>query len=356
MLTTRQKTILKAIVRQYTQTGQPVGSKVLTKHLPMKVSSATVRNEMAVLEKQGLITKEHSSSGRLPSKKGYRYYVDHLLDPNAVTENDLIVIKNSLGGGVQKLDKIVAHSADLLSQLTSYTTFTLKPEHQNVHLSGFRVVPLGNQKVLAILVTDSGDVESQAFTIPRDTNPEALEEVIRLMNDQLVGLPITEVSKRLKADIPARITKYLHSPEGFLEMFDSVLSSVAHEHFFVGGRLNLLDFSGSRDPDTLHALYRLLDQSDSLTSLIEPHRSEQEDDDESNPITVRIGDEITDNKLLKDYSLITATYDVDQYGKGIIAVLGPTRMPYSRTIGLVEAFRGQLTKRLLDYYHDLYDS
>lgn len=353
MLTTRQQTILKAIVRQYTETGQPVGSKVLTKHLPMKVSSATVRNEMAVLEHAGLIKKEHSSSGRLPSKKGYRYYVDHLLDPNAVTENDLIVIKNSLGGETQKLDKIVAHSADLLSQLTSYTTFTLKPEQRHVHLSGFRVVPLGNQKVLAILVTDSGDVESQAFTIPRDTNREALEEVIRLMNDQLVGLPITEVSKRLKTDIPAQITKYLQSPEGFLEMFDSVLSDVAHEHFFVGGRLNLLGFSGSRDPDTLQALYRLLDQSDSLTSLIEPHQTE---DDDKNPITVKIGDEITDNKLLKDYSLITATYDVDQYGKGIIAVLGPTRMPYSRTIGLVQAFRGQLTKRLLDYYHDLYDS
>lgn len=353
MLTKRQQTILKAIVRQYTETGQPVGSKVLTKHLPMKVSSATVRNEMAVLEHAGLITKEHSSSGRLPSKEGYRYYVDHLLDPNAVTENDLIVIRNSLDGETQKLDKIVAHSADLLSQLTSFTTFTLKPEQRHVHLSGFRVVPLGNQKILIILVTDSGDVESQAFTIPRGTNPETLEEVIRLMNDQLIGLPIAEVAKRLQTDIPARVTKYLHSPEGFLDMFDSVLSDVAHEHFFVGGRLNLLDFSGSTDPDTLQAIYRLLDQSDSLTSLIEPKQSEEDSD---NPITVRIGDEITDNKLLNDYSLITATYDVDQYGKGIIAVLGPTRMPYSRTIGLVDAFRAQLTKRLLEYYHRLYDS
>ena len=153
MLTQRQKKILQAIVRQYTSTGQPVGSKHLAEQLPFKVSSATIRNEMAALEDQGLVTKEHSSSGRVPSKAGYRFYVDHLLDPGAVTDNDLVVIQNSLGTSFQKIDEIVSHSADILSDLTSYTAFTLKPEQSDIHLSGFRVVPLGNQKVIAILVT-----------------------------------------------------------------------------------------------------------------------------------------------------------------------------------------------------------
>lgn len=114
MLTKRQEEVLQAIVRQYTTTGQPVGSKALVDHLAKKVSSATIRNEMAVLEHEGLVTKEHSSSGRVPSKLGYRYYVDHLLDPLSVTENDLIVIQNSLGTEYQKIDEIVSHSADLL--------------------------------------------------------------------------------------------------------------------------------------------------------------------------------------------------------------------------------------------------
>ena len=160
MLTQRQKKILQAIVRQYTSTGQPVGSKHLAEKLPFKVSSATVRNEMAVLEDNDLILKEHSSSGRIPSKRGYRYYVDNLLDPQAVTDNDLVVIQNSLGSGFQKIDEIISHSADILSNLTSYTAFTLKPEQESVRLSGFRVVPLGNHKVIAILVTDSGEVEN----------------------------------------------------------------------------------------------------------------------------------------------------------------------------------------------------
>lgn len=202
MLTQRQKKILQAIVRQYTSTGQPVGSKHLAEKLPFKVSSATVRNEMAVLEDNDLILKEHSSSCRIPSKRGYRYYVDNLLDPQAVTDNDLVVIQNSLGTGFQKIDEIISHSADILSNLTSYTAFTLKPEQESVRLSGFRVVPLGNHKVIAILVTDSGEVENQSFTLPADIDTDALQTVIRMINDQLVGLPLSEVVKRLKDDIP----------------------------------------------------------------------------------------------------------------------------------------------------------
>lgn len=350
MLTQRQKKILQAIVRQYTATGQPVGSKHLVEQLPFKVSSATVRNEMVVLEKNGLINKQHSSSGRVPSKKGYRYYVDHLLDPSAVTDNDLLVIQNSLGDNYQKIDEIVSHSADILSNLTSYTAFALKPEQADVRLSGFRLVPLGDQKVIAILVTDSGSVESQSFTLPRNVDTEAIESVVRLINDQLVGQELSEVVKRLNTDIPIKVTHYLESPDGFLDIFDSVLKNAARERFYVGGRLNLLGFSDHQDPHDLQTIYRLLDQSDSLSHLLDA------DAKPDGGVHVRIGNEIADNQVLDDYSLITATYDVDQYGKGIIAVLGPTRMPYSRTIGIVNAFRQELAKRLLGYHRHFYDS
>lgn len=148
----------------------------------------------------------------VPSKLGYRYYVDHLLDPLSVTKNDLIVIQNSLGTEYQKIDEIVSHSADLLSNLTSYTAFTLKPEQKDARLSGFRLVPLGNQKVIAILVTDTGDVESQSFTLPRGIDTEAMEAVIRLINDQLTGLTLPEVVKRLVTDIPLQVTRHLHQP------------------------------------------------------------------------------------------------------------------------------------------------
>ncbi|KRM12065.1 heat-inducible transcriptional repressor HrcA [Paucilactobacillus suebicus] len=346
MLTQRQDAILQAIVRQYTVTGQPVGSKILAQHLPIKVSSATIRNEMAELEEQGLLVKEHSSSGRVPSTKGYRYYVDNLLDEKMMIDSsDMSIIQNSFGTNLNKIDEIVSRSADILSDLTSYTTFTLKPEQKQVRLSGFRLVPLGNHQVMAILVTDSGDVENQTFVIPKNINTDELESVIRLINDQLAGLTLEEVLQRLQRDIPMQIVRYIHSPDGVLNIFDSILSHAASERFFVGGKMNLLGFSHNHDPNDLQELYGLLDKNENLSHFLDP-----QDDN----IHVQIGSEIS-NKLLDDFSLITATYDVDQYGKGIIAVLGPTRMPYSRTIGIVSAFRQELARQLLGYYHRYYD-
>lgn len=349
MLTQRQEAILQAIVRQYTDTGQPVGSKGLVDKLPMKVSSATIRNEMAFLEHEGLVVKEHSSSGRVPSKKGYRYYVDHLLDPNSVSNNDLVVIQNSLGTNFAKLDEIISHSADILSQLTSLTAFTIKPEQKDARLSGFRLVPLGNQKVIGILVTDTGDVENQTFRIPSDMDTEALEAVVRMINDELKGKTLVEVVQQLKTDIPVQVHRYLENPEGFLDVFDSILSQAERERFFVGGRLNLMGVAAKQSPSEMKALYELLDTNDRISQIIDS-------DNDGSGINVRIGNEIANSDVLDNYSLITAKYDVDQYGEGIIAVLGPTAMPYSRTIGIVDAFRRELAKRLLDYYHHYYGS
>ncbi|KRK98184.1 heat-inducible transcription repressor [Secundilactobacillus odoratitofui DSM 19909 = JCM 15043] len=339
-LTDRQKMILKAIVRDYTSSGVPVGSKALATQLPLHVSSATVRNEMAALEELGLITKTHSSSGRIPSVKGYRYYVDHLVQPDPIKANDIDLIKSSLDGQFVKIDEIIETSAKILSNLTSYTAFTLKPELKESRLSGFRLVPLGKRQVMAVLVTDNGDVESQTFNIAPNISGDQLEAVVRLINDQLVGQPLNSVLQALQTEIPLQVGQYLQRPDGFLKIFGDVLTKAAQERFYVGGRLNLLNFSDSSDVDELKSLYTLMDRTDDMASVLgQP----------SDHIQVKIGSEIT-NDILKDYSLITATYEVGDHGKGVIALLGPTRMPYSRMIGLVGAFRQELAQRLIDYY------
>ncbi|WP_412990214.1 heat-inducible transcriptional repressor HrcA [Pediococcus siamensis] len=345
LLTDRELMILKAIVQMYTNDGQPVGSKALVSQLPIHVSSATVRNEMATLEGLGLLKKTHSSSGRVPSIQGYRYYVDHLLKPDKVQSSDLRRIRSSFNQQFQEIGDIVAKSAEILSQLTSYTAFTVKPELKNAKLEGFRLVPLGNHRVMAILVTDNGDVQNQTFTVPSNVDPEALEAVIRVINDELVGLTLSEVFKKLKTSIPMQIGKYIETPEGFLDVFEDVLKKSATERFYVGGRLNLLDYSKQHDSNVIRSLYSLMNHSDDLANVLgSPDQN----------IKVQIGNEITNN-LLKNYSLITATYDVDQHGKGVIAILGPTSMPYSRMIGLVGAFRTELARRLIDYYNDIDD-
>lgn len=347
MLTQRQAIILKNIIRIYTQTEQPVGSKHLMNELPIKVSSATIRNDMAKLEDMGLLDKTHSSSGRVPSIKGYRYYLDHLLEPSDVSNNDLAMIRQTFNQQYQMIDDIVAQSAKILSTLTSYTAITLGPDVQDIRLDGFRLVPLGNHQIMAILVTSIGTVQNQIFHIPRTISGEELEKAVNIINDQLVGQPLTVVAKRIQTDIPQMLMKYVSSPNGFLDIFGTILKQAAADHFYVGGRLNLLDFAND-DISSLKTLYSLFEKNDDLANLLKLP------DIETGPngkIVVRLGNELSPNTL-HNYSLITASYDVADHGRGVIALLGPTSMPYSKIIGLLDLIREELARRITDYYSD----
>ncbi|MHA8111209.1 heat-inducible transcriptional repressor HrcA [Lactobacillaceae bacterium Melli_B4] len=343
MLTKRQEMILSGIIQDYTQTGLPVGSKALANQLPFHVSSATIRNEMAALENQGLIEKTHLSSGRVPSINGYRYYVDHLTLSKVNTMNDLEIIHKALDIDYHKIDEIVQHSANILSDLTNYTALTLQPEQaKSRRLKGFRLVALGDQKVMAILVTDNGNAETEMFQLPAGVSGDQLESVVNLINDHLVGQPLSVVLQKLKVEIPKEVNKYLNSPDGFIDILDEVLNKATRDRLYVGGEMNLLSFTNHDNIAYLKPLYSMLNHSSEISKFIgQPDHG----------ISVKIGSEMS-NDLLKDYSVITGTYDVGQYGKGMIAVLGPTRMPYSKVITLVSAFREELAKRLLGYYKE----
>ncbi|MEJ6400715.1 heat-inducible transcriptional repressor HrcA [Nicoliella lavandulae] len=343
MLTERQGLILSGIIKDYTQLGTPVGSKALANQLPFHVSSATIRNEMAVLEANGLIEKTHLSSGRVPSINGYRYYVDHLNLSKVNTMDDLAVIHKALDMNYHKIDELVQHSANILSDLTNYTALTLQPEQATSRrLKGFRLVALGDQNVMAILVTDNGDTETAQFKIPTGVTGDQLESVVNLINDQLVGQPLSVVLKELKSKIPKEISKYLRSPDSFIDTLDQVLTRATRDRLYIGGEMNLLSFTDQSNISYLKPLYSMLNQSGEISKYL---------GHSDHGISVQIGSEMS-NKLLRNYSVITGTYDVGQYGKGMIAVLGPTRMPYSKVITLVSAFREEIAKRLLGYYKE----
>ncbi|WP_027107035.1 heat-inducible transcriptional repressor HrcA [Ligilactobacillus ceti] len=341
MLTQRQLLILDAIIRDYTNIGEPIGSKTLQNQLPVHVSSATIRNEMAVLERNGFIMKEHSSSGRVPSLKGYRYYIDNIVEPEIVEPQALHSIQSSFSNEFQKVDEIVAVSAKILSELTNYTAFTLKPEAKEVRLEGFRLVPLGNQQVMVILVTSDGGVENQLFNLPPGMHGEELEAVVRVINNQVVGLPLKDVTRKLQASLPL-LTKYLQQPEIFIEVFSQMLDQALCDQVYIDGKMNLLNLANSENLEEIKHLYTLFehDTPDVVTLL----------DDLDQDISVTFGNE--QHNSLVDYSLISATYDVGAYGKGKIAILGPTNMPYSKMLGLLTVFRKELANKMIDYYRE----
>ncbi|WP_203629095.1 heat-inducible transcriptional repressor HrcA [Lentilactobacillus fungorum] len=342
VLTDRQKNILQIIIRDYTRTGMPVGSKALASEFPTHVSSATVRNDMAALESKGLITKTHFSSGRIPSIEGYRYYVDNLVEPDPLDDSAEDLIKNSFNSEFNRIDEIIQESAKVLSDLTNYMALTFNPESSDkVTLGGFRLVKLDDRQVMAIIVTNTGHVVNKIFRLA-NVSSEQLETIVNIINSELVGKPLQQVMVKLQSDIPMLMTRYIQTPEGFLKIFGEMLDEAGKDKVHVDGELNLLRFVERQDIDRLKPLYNLLGTEDTVQKIINPN---------SNDVQVRIGGELR-NDLLKDYSIITGTYDLNEYGHGVIAVIGPTRMPYSKVIGIVGALREELTKKLLGYYDD----
>lgn len=355
MITDRQALILKAIVQQYIKNGEPVGSKALINILPIHVSSATVRNDMASLEKKGLIEKIHLSSGRIPSDKGYRYYLDNLLEPASISNKTSNLIKSDFSSRhFNRIDEIVDQSARILSGLTNYTAIASGPESDDTKLTGFRIVPLSDRQVMAIMVVSDGNVYNQIYNVSDSIAGEQIEAVVRVINDQLVGHTLNDVATKLKTDFPRLISKYLKTPDGFITMFDDIFSKVSADHFFVDGKSNLFNYVDANNGSTLKHLYSIFDNEDDLIQLLGLKDNENPKNGKQG-ISVHLGYEI-DPKRLKNYSVITARYDVADHGQGLIALLGPTNMPYSQVIGLLGSLREELAKRLSDYFNDISDS
>lgn len=344
MITERQQNILRLIIQEYTNTGTPVGSKKLMEE-GIQSSSATIRNDMKALEEHGLLLKTHSSSGRIPSMEGYRYYVDYLLRPAEVEHDELETIRHSFGKEFHEIDDIIKQSADILSDLTSYTAFSLGPEVKERKLTGFRIVPLNDRQIIAVIVTDKGNVENQVFAIPHSVTSQDLEKMTQIINDKLVGQPLLTVYHRLRTEIPMILHRYFQTPDGMMDLLEAMLGHAFEEKVFVSGRMNLLDFGVKQDIEQLKSVYSFMQNTDAITHLLSNEISDSQ-------IAIRIGSEIG-NTLLDDMSMITATYEVAGHGKGTIALLGPTSMPYSKMFGLVDVFRHELASKLGAYYRFL---
>ncbi|MEG2644150.1 MAG: heat-inducible transcriptional repressor HrcA, partial [Enterococcus sp.] len=295
MLTERQKLILSLIIQDFTNSGQPVGSKSLMEE-GVKASSATIRNDMKALEELGMLEKTHSSSGRIPSISGYRYYVDHLLTPAKVSNQEVAQIRNSLKKDIHEIDDIIQQSAKILSQVTSYTAFSLGPEMKDRTLTGFRIVPLNDRQILAIIVTDKGNVESQVFRVPENVESQDLEKMVHIINDRLVGQPLVSVYQKLRTEIPMILHRYFQSTEGIGRLFDVVLNEAFEDKVFVSGRMNILNFNSEYDLGHVKSMYSLMRNSEELTQLLLPS------DDR---IHVRIGAEMG-NDLFDHLSMIQA--------------------------------------------------
>ncbi|MBM7541685.1 heat-inducible transcriptional repressor HrcA [Amphibacillus cookii] len=339
MLSNRQLLILQVIIDEFIQTAQPIGSRAISKKDEITFSPATIRNEMADLEEMGYIEKTHSSSGRVPSEKGYRFYVDHLLLPFHLSKNDQQLISSVFEQDLVEFEQVVQKSVNVLSDLTNYTSIILGPQVYETTLKQLQIVHLSVTTAVAILVTNTGHVEHRSFTIPTEIKASDLEKLVNILNERLVGVPIVELHHRLQHELTLILNHYVDDIESAFHYLKSALFDQQPNQVYIGGITNMLLQPEFNDVSKVHALYSIMEKEELMANVL---RSTHEG------IHISIGHENKVNAM-RDCSLITATYSLAGKQVGTIALLGPKRMEYSRVVSLLNLLSNQMSHTFHDW-------
>ena len=325
MLTSRQITIFKAIVDAFVETAEPVGSKYLLERYQLPYSSATIRNEMAALEDYGYLEKTHTSSGRIPSVDGYKYYVETLTDFKIedTIKNQMQTIFSERG---RTLNEVVKESCEMLSQLTHLTSIALGPDARNESLQNITIVPISNERVSVIIVTDMGHVENKTFILDGTYSYEDLISCVGVMNEMLIGTPINQVIIRLEKDVKPIISSRIQEHEVLFRAFLEAFVKFASKDVYFSGKENMLYQPEFNDVNKLRRLVSAFENSQMWQSI---GLNEEEG------VTVKIGQPLPLTEL-EDVSVISGSFKTGSHSSGTISVIGPTRMPYEQVVSLVD--------------------
>jgi len=334
MLDERKATILRAVVTEYIETAQPVGSGHVASSPEVNVSSATVRNDMAALEAEGYLAQPHTSAGRVPTEKGYRFFVDQLGGPGKLGVNETQQVRSFFSRTHGEMEQMLADTSRLLSSLTRYAAVVVGPQHEVATVKSVQLVSLSTRIVLAVLVLSSGAVEKHSFELAADTDELVVNAAAVRLSSLIVGKTLSAVG-----GIDRDIATMGESPEVAALVVDALVElGGEHRHddqVFIGGTSDMVaSFDAVR---TVSEILRILEQQLVVVSLLE--------DVIDRGLSVAIGRE-TGNEALADCSIVVAPYVVDGETAGSIGVLGPTRMHYDHALSAVAVVANRLGRTL----------
>lgn len=340
MLSDRQRMILNVIIDDYIRSAEPIGSRSISKRSDVGFSPATIRNEMADLEELGFLEQPHTSAGRIPSIKGYRYYVDHLVKLGEVNEQDLLFVRSFFTEKMNQMEQIIQHAAMILSNMTNYTSIVLGPETFTTSLKHFQLVPLSEDTAVAIIVTNTGHVENRTISIPQEMSMEEMQQAVNILNAKLIGVPLVRLKSKLHSEVGQELGRYADQFERLLGILDQTLASDNDHRVFMSGTTNMLTQPEFKDVDKVKTLLDLLEETPTIMQMFSALPS---------GIQVRIGTENT-HEAINNCSLITATYSVEGKSLGTIGILGPTRMDYGKVISLLDILSKDMAVLLGRWY------
>ena len=330
MLGQRQKDILKAIIEEYIKTARPVSSKSLCKKF--KVSSATIRNDMLDLENLGYLEKQHISSGRIPSEVGYRYYVDNLMEPKKISGEDMLKLQTIFTNNNLDLNSAIEKSLEIISDITNYTSVILGSASKDNLLQKVEVIPISNNTLVAIVITDKGHVENKQVTLPNTVDIKEVQKTSELLNKMLFGTPLNDVPSRLEFEIKPIIGNYVKNYEVLYNAFYEALSNFQGEkdvHW--GGKANIL-----KQPE-----FSTVDDVKNIISKFESKEIVSKIEETNDEVKVYIG---TESSLDDNVTVIKTKYNTG-ITEGTLAIIGPKRMDYERVLNLLEYIKAEIEKK-----------
>ncbi|MGT2655550.1 heat-inducible transcriptional repressor HrcA [Streptococcus varani] len=336
MITQRQNEILNLIVDLFTQTHEPVGSKALQALIDS--SSATIRNDMAKLEKLGLLEKAHTSSGRMPSPEGFKYFVQHSLNIDSIDEQDIYQVIKAFDFEAFKLEDILQKAGRILADLTGYTSVILDVEPARQKLTAFDIVQLSNHDALAVLTLDESKPATIQFAIPKNFLTRDLQILKDIVDERLLGRPVMDIHYKLRTEIPQIVQKYFSTTDNVLDLFDYIFAELFKETVFVSGKVNSLEYADVKT-------YQFLDDEQGVALTFRNQLGE----DQMASVQVAESQEVA----LANVTILAHRFLIPYRGFGILSLIGPIDMDYRRSVSLINIIGRVLAMKLGDYYRYL---
>ncbi len=330
----RKEIILKAIIEEYIDSAEPVSSAVLISKYPIDLSSATIRNEMAELEKMGLIQKPYSSAGRIPSELGYRYYVDRLVVDAELSKEEVSTIKDVLLEKASTLDEFLNVASTTLSELTHYTSIAISPDINEDLIKDVEFILLGDSTLMAIILTECGVIKEAIIKFEDNITSEIVKDLKFIFKKKLIGRPLSVIDGKVEEYILEEVKVSAQIIKKIIEELNRILND--SERVYLKGTSKILKFPELKDEKVFENILNVLDDKESFKEMLSLPETSAE-------IKVYIGDE---NELeeLKDFSLITMSGKINNKNAGTIGILGPTRMDYSKVIAIMKKMAKTINK------------
>ncbi|MDD3217805.1 MAG: heat-inducible transcriptional repressor HrcA [Lachnospiraceae bacterium] len=331
----RKQKILTAIIKTYLATGEPVGSRTISKYADLNVSSATIRNEMSDLEELGYIVQPHTSAGRIPSDKGYRLYVDTMMQEK---EKEVAEIKEMMIQKTDRMEKVLKQVVKMLASNTNYATMITAPQYHRNKLKFIQLSKVNPTQVLSVVVLDGNIVKNQLIDIDEPIDDEQMLRLNLLLNTQLTGLAAEEISLGMIAALKEQAG--IHS-EVISQVLDAIAGTIQIEEedmeIYTSGATNIFKYPELSDTAKATELISAFEEKQALADLVKDSMK----DEENTGIQVYIGEE-SPIKSMKDCSVVTATYELGEGMKGTIGIIGPKRMDYDNVVDSLKTLKEQL--------------